>query len=283
MADISDVLDVLASLVTGLMYPNGTGAQSAVGTAVRAYPGWPVAANLDSDLKAGKVNVSVFPTAVESNRTRYLRKWQSGEAQPQSIFLTASANLIVVSGQVPAPFVSHNLAVLISNVAYLYPVQPSDTLTSIAAAIASLLAVDYPGTSSVGGTITMGQSFHGAEIVTRGGTVATASRELKRQQRLVQITVWAPTPDLRTRVASALDVAFADIAFLAMPDGSAARLMYHDTPMTDMLEKAHLYRRDLRYFVEYATTQLEQAAVVVDGKVVRQDPVTGVTISIKHY
>ncbi|MDE1179496.1 hypothetical protein [Paraburkholderia sp.] len=247
---------------------------------MRIFPGWPVASSLDSDLEAGKVQVSIFPLGMEANTTRYLRIWQAGAVKSPTLFMTAQGNTVIVSGAVTSPLVAQNLAVLINGKAYLHAAQSTDTITSIATALASLIAADWPGTTNAGPVITVPGAF---EIVARVGTSATAVEEIRRQKRLIQITIWAPTPDARKIVASTIDGSLADTAFITMPDFTEARVMYHDSPMTDMLSKARIYRRDLRYFIEYATTKTREAAVVVDAKVTRQDRVTGIDISVTDY
>src|SRR5580658_9745114 len=77
MADISDVESALLSLLTQMAYPSGTSAPSAVLDSggkphnVQLYRGWPVPDQLDTDMAAGTVDVSIFPTRVETNVTRY--------------------------------------------------------------------------------------------------------------------------------------------------------------------------------------------------------------------
>ena len=48
-----------------------------------------------------------------------------------------------------------------------------------------------------------------------------------------------------------------------MPDGFGARLIYKNSMVIDALQKANLYRRDLNYHVEYATTVSKQRAAVI--------------------
>jgi len=52
MADLSDVLDAFASLITGALYPNGTSNPSVVTAACKVYPGWPQSNILDADVRA---------------------------------------------------------------------------------------------------------------------------------------------------------------------------------------------------------------------------------------
>ena len=276
MADISEVLVVLAAQAAAAVYPNGTGQASVANCDIRVYPGWPNAQALDADLLAGKVNISVYPTPQEKNTTRYVRRWQPVVRNTPTVTLTLDGAHVTVGGSIPLPFFPQNLAILIGTNGYTYPMQESDTLATIATG----LALQIPGASSSGAVITVPA---GPTPVLRVGSTGTAIQEIRRQKRLIQITIWAPTPALRDTVAKAVDVVLADLAFLTMPDGTGARSVYQDSPMTDSLEKAKTYRRDLRYNVEFATTKQMTTAEVVVGVVTQQTTTTGVTTSIKNY
>lgn len=253
MADITDVEQALVSLIAQTLYPNGTAQPSVPGIDCIVYAGWPTASRLDADLIAGKAHVSVFPTATERNTTRYPKEWQTQAVNAATLTLTIAGQTVTVGGAMPAPFTAHNLAILAGGKNYSYAVQASDTLASIATALAALLAVDFPGTTSSGAVITCSNSVHlqAAKV----GTTGTSIRELRRQERVFQITVWADTPAHRDAAVGPVDVALADTQFLSMADGTAARLIYKGSPITDNNQKAKLYRRDLMYTVEYATTQ----------------------------
>lgn len=276
MADISEVLVVLAAQAAAAVYPNGTGQPSAANCDIRVYPGWPNAQALDADLLAGTVNISVFPTTQEKNVTRYMRRWQPVTRNAPTLTLTLASTHVTVGGSIPSPFFPQNLAILIGTAGYTYPVQQTDTL----AAIATGLAFQIPGASSSGAVITLPP---GPTPVLRVGSTGTAIQEIRRQKRVMQITIWAPTPALRDTVAKAVDVVLADLEFLTMPDGTGGRLIYDSSPMSDALEKAKTYRRDLRYSVEFATTKQMTTAEVVVGVVTQQTTTTGVTTSIKTY
>ncbi|MBB3213433.1 hypothetical protein FHW67_002725 [Herbaspirillum sp. Sphag1AN] len=276
MADISDVLVVLTAQAAAAVYPNGTGQASVAGCDVRLYPGWPNATALDADLLAGKVHVSVYPTQSERNVSRYDRRWQPQTRNVPTITLTQTGANVTVGGLIPSPFFSQNLAILIGANGYTYPVQAADTLTTIATA----LSQQIPGASSSGAVITLPA---GPTPILRVGSTGTAIQEIRRQKRLMQVTIWAPTPTLRDSVAQAVDVALSTLTFLTMPDGMGARIIYQDSPMTDSLQKAKLYRRDLRYNVEFATTKQMNTAEVVVGVVTQQTTTTGVIASVKTY
>lgn len=281
MADITDVENALVSLIAQALYPNGTAQPSVAGIDCIAYAGWPTASRLDADLIAGKAHVSVFPTATERNTTRYPKEWKTQAVNAATLTLTVAGQTVTVGGAMPAPFTAHNLAILAGGKNYSYAVQASDTLASIATALAALLAVDFPGTTSTGAVITCPNAAH--LTAAKVGTTGTSIRELRRQERVFQITVWADTPAHRDAVVQPVDVALADTQFLALADGTAARLIYKGSPITDNNQKAKLYRRDLMYTVEYATTQVETDTQIVAVQQNFSNQPTGATAPVSTF
>ena len=253
MSDVIDVQNALVATVAAAVYPNGTGAASVSGSPIVVYAGWPTASRLDADLLTGKAHISVYPTMIEQNKTRYLKDWTQGSINTATVTATIAGQTIVIGGVMPSPFVTHNVVAVVSGKAYVYPVLISDTINSIATALAALIAVDWAGTAAASGVITL----PGLAVLTaaRVGVTGTSIREIRRQERVFQITVWSSTPSQRDVIGSALDIALAATEFLNMPDGYGARLVYRNSHVTDDLQKAKLYRRDFQYSVEYATTQ----------------------------
>lgn len=258
------------------------------GTDILIYAGWPQEDNLATDLAKGKTHISVFPKAEERNTTRYPER--EVVTAPAITTLTLEVTgpvlvagqtfydaagqvwdgtgnydgavqrsmLVTVGGTVSLP---QNLALRINNKFYVYAVQKGDTLASIAAAIGALIGADIAGTSVSGPVITIGPT--GRLQAARVGGVGTVSREVRRQERVVMISVWANAPALRDKIAAAVDVALAQQRFLTMPDGYGARLIYKNSMVIDAQQKADLYRRDLNYTVEYATTVSKQRAAII--------------------
>lgn len=167
MADVTDAGAALVTLIAAVAYPNGTVQPSVTGDPVKVYQGWPNAAALADDLKAGTLHVSVFPTK-------------------------ASKVTSVLMGE-----------------------------------------MDWE----------------------ESGT--TNSREVRRETRQFQITVWAPCFDKRDPLASAIDAALSATARLTLADGSTALLSYAGSVQHDEAQKAAIYRRDLLYAVNYATVQTQ--------------------------
>ena len=281
MADVLDVMDTLVSQVTGYVYPNGTGEQSVTGGAINIFPGWPLPNQIDKDMPQGIVDVSVFQMpGMERNTTRYQPAQKVMSVAEPTLTLKAAANVVTVGGVMPSPFTPHNLAVLVGGAPYIYSVQSTDTLTSIATGLAALIAVAYPGTTSSGAVIMLPTGS--VPIVARVGTTGVVTTEWERQQELFKVTVWAPDFTTRKTVGSAIRSGFAQIHDLTMVDGYGANILFRSGPLSDDPEKAHIFRRDLNYQVEYATTTTQQLATVVATKVTF-DTQTGVPIITRTY
>jgi hypothetical protein len=281
MADISEVQTTLVGLIAGALYPNGTAQPSTVGAGCKVGSGWPSKPQLDADLDAGIVNVSVYPTSLEHKTSRHMQTWQQINHNAPTVTLTGAGRAITVGGTLPTPYFAQNVAILIGGHAYAYTVQQSDTLTTIASALASMIAADYAGTTSSGAVITLPAGS--PQYTLRTGGTATMGKEVKRQSRVVRIVIWAPTPALRDAVAKVLDPMLAQINFLTLPDGFAGRLLYHHSDLVDLQEKANLYRRDLCYSVEYPTTITQQATDVVVTQTNQIEPTTGAVIKTTIY
>lgn len=258
MADLDDVSNVLVGIVSGLLYPNGTvNPISLAGMPVRVYPGWPNPEQLSADflgcMKAGTVNVSIFPLPGERNTTRYLEKWKPVTVNTPTLTLTIAGNQVIIAGTIPPVSNPHNVMVMANRQPYVYAVQPTDSLAMIAAALTAIALPSIPGVVSGGSTIT----FPPGAVLTaaRVGVTGTSAMEIRRQERRFQITIWANSPDARTAVAKIIDPALAGMPFITLPDLFAARLRYVGSPISDALQKQNIYRRDLLYTVEYCTVK----------------------------
>lgn len=269
MASISDVGETLAGMIGALIYPDGTSQPSVAGVPVIVYPGWPQEAQLDADLLAlsatpptGKCHVTIWPTPMEKNTTRYPENWvQIGSATP-TLTATVSGQVVTLGGTISTP---QNVVVIANGGAYVYAVQTSDTLSSIATAMSALLQDGGIAATSAGAVLTLPDSavLTGAKI----GTFGNLYREVRRTQKFFQVIVWADTPAHREAIASAIDVGLADVRFLTMPDGFGARLIYQRSAEMDAYQKAKLYRRDLTFSVEFATTQTSTATQVTQVEI----------------
>lgn len=259
MADISDVENALVSTIAGVLYPNGTSQTSVTGVPTIIYAGWPQASQLDTDMAAfatgvGRLHVTIFPTNTERNTTRYSTDFQEVTANPATLTITTAGQTVTLGGTVSTP---QNVALIINDLPYSYKVQAGDTLDSIAASVAALIS----GATSAGAVITI--PVTGRIASARIGSSGTIARVTRNQQRTMQITVWADTPDHRSATASVIDSALSAMDFLPFADGGQGRLLYVASHVDDMTQKANVFRRDLLYSVDYATTVTADATEVI--------------------
>lgn len=98
--------------------------------------------------------------------------------------------------------------------------------------------------------------------VDNSGTEGTGALEIERLTETVQVTIWANSPKLRDTVAKRLVPGMALVTRIEMPDGSQAVMTRSGAVQIDKDQKTNLYRRDLLYSLNYATTLLvDQTAV----------------------
>lgn len=264
MADLADVEEALKNVVASALYPAGVPTSTIspiVAKSVRIYRDWPVKANLDVDLAAGIVNVSIFSKRGGTKRTtRYPRTWRlAGTLAQPTLSWTIGNGSATLSGTVAAP---QNVALILDGQAVVYSVQAGDTLAVIVTALAEQLnALGRSWVITVSSaTLTIQNAY---SVGGRVGAVQTMIRELRRQDQGIIITVWAPDPDTRDAVSAAIDAAMSALSFLTLSDGQGARILYADTAPSDQAENETLFQRNLMYQIEYATTATKIAPDVV--------------------
>jgi hypothetical protein len=259
MADQADVETALVTALVAALYPNGTAAASAVGPGCRVYRGWPLSAALNADVAAGTVNVSVIPVA---NSIKPLPCFANdgwiGPAPVATLSASWSGNQVTFAGVAGAGQLA---GVLVNGKPYVYSSVAGDTVTSAVAALAGLVSADW--TVSVSGA---SMTVAGADtVIGRVGAAAGAWMEIRRQRQSFNVMVWCPTPPLRDTVVALLDLSLAGQRFLTLADGSSARLVFADTVSQDQNQNAGIFRRDLIYHVEYATTVSLNATQMLFG------------------
>ena len=182
MADLTDVQNALAGIVAGVMYPNGTGVASAIGAAVKIYPGWPAQEQLRTDLLAGTVNIAIYAMHVEKRTTRYAPDWREISRGVATLTATVAGSTVTIGGTISVPQV---IAVIINGTAYNYGVQALDTLAVVATGLVSLISAAIP-CSNIGPVITIpGLSA----IVTRIGNDGVLAKEIRRTEKHFNVSV----------------------------------------------------------------------------------------------
>jgi hypothetical protein len=261
MADQSDVEVALVDAVSIALYPNGTSEASVPGRDCRIYRGWPNSAALDADLRAAKINVTIFPGGGASRTTtRYAEHW-TGAAPLPTLTAMVDGTSVTFGGSAD---VGQIAGVLIDGVSYAYRTRAGDTPQSVAANIAatarskSIVRLSYSTLSAPGAD----------DLVARVVADALVRQEVRRQERDFRITCWCSTPTTRDATAAAIDQALSSQHFLPLADGTAGRLTYAGTTVFDQSQNAKLYRRDLNYNVEYATVVSNTLPAMLFGNLV---------------
>jgi hypothetical protein len=261
MADQSDVENALVSLVSSALYPNGTDEASVPGPDCRIYRGWPNSAALDRDLAAGKINVTVFPgNGAGRTTTRYAEQWVGPPAQP-SLTAVVTGTSVTFGGTAETGQIA---GILVDGRSYAYRTQAGDMPELVAANLATM-ARDHSIVRLSRSTLTIAGA---GNLLARVVADAPVQQEVRRQEQDFRITCWCPTPASRDAAATAIDQSLSSMRFLALPDGTQGRLIYSGTTVFDQSQNASLYRRDLMYSVEYATTLSASQPAMLFGNLV---------------
>ena len=244
----SDAENALVQLAAAALYPNGANAAAIIPATIRLYRGWPNATALDADLAAGRVNITVFPVpGATRTTTRYSPAWL-----PEPVIATLTASVSGTTATFAGTADLSQLAgLLVDGASYVHRTAAGDTPALVAATLAAAI---YPTRIALasGASVTIPSA---TTLIARTTADASHAQELRRQQQQFRITAWCPSPDLRDAACEVIDIAYASTPFLALVDGSPARLRFVSTTTFDTRQDAALYRRDLLYTVEYPTTQ----------------------------
>jgi len=270
MADQADVENVLVTLTAAALYPNGTGEASAPGPTCRVYRGWPNPSALDADLAAGRINVTVFPVEMRiRNTTRYPAEWTGADVVTPTLTVSVTGNSATFGGTAD---VGQLAGILIDGRTYVYRTQPGDSPPLVAANLAALIRADRIALVTQASLFVPGAGIFLARTVADGGVLM----ELRRQLQIFRITSWCPDPASRDSAAATIDAAFAAMTFIDLPDGSQGRLLYVGSAVFDQSQDSALYRRDLLYSIEYATTTTStQPAMLFGSGSLNTDTYTG--------
>ncbi len=249
MADQSDVETALAGLVGAALYPGGLSQPCAVAGAVaRVYRGWPVPGALDADLAAGRCNVSIAASQNESvNTTRWPDEVLLPPPLTAGLAASVSGCAVTISGSAARGQVA---AVIADTVSAAYRTHPGDTPASVAAALARLLSASRAATAA-GAVLTVPGAVR---LVARIEADQAVLRMTRRQLQTFKVTCWCPDPLTRDQVGRTIDAALSGIDFIGLADGTSGRLRAISSSASDKWEDATLYRRELVYSVDYATT-----------------------------
>ena len=233
MADQSDVEQALAALITS------------VAPDARVYRGWPRRVALDADVAAGVSHVSVVGDAAGQRvTTRYPTEWRVPAPRAPTLTATIAGGAVTFAGDAAAGQI---VGVEVAGVGYVHRTVSGDTPASVTAALAAEIA----GALATGPRLTVCVPVAAVRIVADQAGV----RETRRQTQGFRAVCWVGTPAARDALAAGIDAALSAVAFIDLPDGTKGRLRAIGSLISDRARDAGLWRRDLMYSVDYATTQ----------------------------
>lgn len=272
MADLADVENAVEAIVNSTIYPNGTSQPSAIvvgGASLncRVVTGWPLPANLDPDLAAGVVTVSVHAQpGLERNTTRYPTDWYLQQGTTPTLTATVSGQTITIGGSVTA---GHFVTAIVGNAAFSYAAQANDTLATVATALAALINAKTPASAS-GNVITTAPTNSGV-LIARVGAPNISARELERTDQRVLVTVWASTNAARVAASRLIRPILAKTDLLTYPDNTCGRFKYEMSADIDRSGKQSALCRDMYYWAEYPVVETMTSYPITA-------PVTGIEV-----
>lgn len=254
MATVTDIYTALVTLCTEVVYPNGTAQPSILGPGVDVTirPGWPNPDRLDALLAAGNSNVSIYQIpGMQRNVSRYSQYYLPLSYGTPTMTLTAvlAARTVTVGGTITA---GQKASVTVNGINYIYITIAGDTTTTVATALAALI----PGASSAANMITIPSAY---KLSVRVGVTGQVIQELKRQQNIFQVMVYASTFGHRFFLAKRIEIALAKNFYLSLADDIDARIIWKASELYDQFQKLALYQACLKYEIEYATTEVTDA------------------------
>lgn len=258
MADQSDVENALCAAVLAAAQPGAGQFPLLGGQPVRVFRGSAPAAGLTIDRSAGVSEVAVSAVADTLHNTT---RWNA----PASLLSIAAGLTATASGQT-ATFAGSAVAgelagVLVNDQPFVYAAQPGDSAALVAAAVANLVRASQIVWVS-GASLTIPAAVM---LVARTAGVASVVQELGRQEQAFRLSVLSPSPAARDAVCAALLPPLLGTAFVALADGTGARIRFSQAVSSDADQVASIYQRDLLFSVEYGTTVTTQSAVMLFG------------------
>ena len=280
MSSIDSVLvaivdKVKAILTTDLLVDEDDPSFPVAGTAY-VYPGHPQPEDLQKDLERQLVHVSVFCDAHGERRVPTMRKeWATLTEPDVDLTATLSGPLlqggdvgVAASGSITfggAVNAGAMVMFTIGSVTVPYAPVAAATMTAVAAGAAVAINAHAEAgalvtATSVGAVLTITADVTGAEQnntvlgIALGGQ-GTVRAALRRQVAQVDIDIWAYDNDSRALFANSIDDGLAEVSVLLDASQTGIRIMYKNSVTSDIEIRHGVYRRVLRYTVEYVRTK----------------------------
>ncbi len=254
MADQADVETALVAFISTTLYPSGTSSPSVVNALCSVSRGWPTEAGVADAVSQNGVLIAVHQRAGYSrDATRYQRISQDTQTAP-TLTATMAGFVVTFGGTVTA---GNTVGVLSAGIAYIHVAAGTETLSSIASALAAVI----PGAAAAGAVLTLpSPNALPAVVVVNGGT---SSVEVGRQQSGFSIEVWASSPAQRDAVMNYLRPALEYSFRMTLADGTIATLMsFQETGPDDLPSREKMFHRSLMAVFDYPIVYTSTAQAV---------------------
>ena len=290
MADLSQVMDTLATLLTNVLYPvqPPVAGQCVLGFDVIVGSGWPDDQELNAVLTRGEGFVSLYPVDGERNTTtwEYSEQEVDGRGNPGcTLVYDVPSNAITVS--VSGLTADDVIGVAYANVPYTFALTPDMTPASIAAMIVAALpqgaakAVDnvvqfpvYDGSDVYDANelyMPTPQTLLDLPIAVVTGRNGWSMLNVGSIEKRIRATVWAPDTMSRDALAGQVIETISANSFLNVPanNGTAieqVNMRYGGSGnWSDKPENAGGYMRSLTALVSFQTTVYTRAYAILFG------------------
>lgn len=239
--------------------------------------GYPNVEDLTKILQQSQYLCSVVDQKVGSDRTRFYPQWMKVSDPNIQLTSSLSANVLTFAGTIPA---SYNVHVLVGAPEQdaLVQVTPADTLATTATRVAAAVtALGITATAS-GSAVTIASPT----IICNIGGTAQMAREVARKSRMMKVTVWAPTPQIRDTVGDTIETYVGakgtTTKFIPIADGT--NLWAQCLGSVDQDDKQadySMYERHIMYEIEYGMLQYQSATQI--GSTSTTYSINGTTLS----
>jgi len=246
MASLLQVEEKLKEMVVSVVYPDGIGSPSIVDKDISIMNGYPVKGSLDKYMKADKIAISVSSIQKsDKNTTRYTKRWHRITVPESSINMVLGDDLVITITGVAANDLVATIKTSIEVASH--QIVSGESVDDIASA----LGIQLTGAIVITNTIFVPNEY---KILLGISVIGVAAREIKRQQKRFCVTIWSPTVNDRDTLGEAIDVYLSDIERFVLPDDFFARIIYNGAIDMDTFQDHRIYKRELEYLIEYATT-----------------------------
>jgi len=260
MSSIGTIYDTFVLQCTKIVYPRVDGV-SVTGRNTIIKRGWLLASDMQG-LSSVRRGTDYITVALEKGHYQDLpspigRQWCAGVmSQPtfgvvleKGVASFSLQNDSIASGVVGVDVGSAQSERAIKTF-YAYEAVPGDTAESIAAA----LGAQIPGAI-----------VNGAMLSVSGGTIfsvklsgsSTVSQIVRRQRQRFVVTIWTDQIDVRDVLSTTLDLGLAQCGWVEDTSGHLIFLNYAGCTDGDAMQMQSVYRRDLVYDVDFATTETQ--------------------------